>query len=108
VSTISVPRSRFASGQQPETKNLTINCFTARDRTQKPEPTYLIVHWQITQFAADANMLRLQTHFNSLICRPLVAGIARLTRRELLLFRSAIAAALKDFPENDCSLLRHA
>jgi hypothetical protein len=67
---MSVPRSRFVSGQLPETKNLTITCFPARDRTQKPNPTYLIVHWQITQFAADANMLRLQTHFNSLICPP--------------------------------------
>jgi hypothetical protein len=67
---MSVPRSRFASGQLPETKNITITYFPARDRTQKQDSPHLIAHWQITQFAADPNMLRKLAHFNRLICPP--------------------------------------
>jgi hypothetical protein len=61
---MSVPRSRFASGQQPDTQNITITNFSARDRTETQDSPHLTAHWQITQFAAIANMLRKLAHFN--------------------------------------------
>jgi hypothetical protein len=66
---MSVPRSRFTSGQQPEAPNITATNFPARDRTQLLVSRCPTTRWQIIQFAADPNMLRKQTHFNSLICR---------------------------------------
>jgi hypothetical protein len=66
---MSVPRSRFASGQQPEAINITATSFPARDRTLILVSRCPTTRWQINQFAAFANMLRKQTHFNSLICR---------------------------------------
>jgi hypothetical protein len=66
---MSVPRSRFASGQQPEALNITATNFPARDRTQLLVSRCPTTRWQIIQFAADPNMLRKQTHFNRLIRR---------------------------------------
>jgi hypothetical protein len=67
---MSVPRSRFVPGQQPEAKNLTFTFIPAHDWTNKQLTLCPATRWQITQFAADPNMLRKLAHFNRLICPP--------------------------------------